>query len=70
VFIGVGVIGASLIFIALRKYFSSSSEKKRPVALDPTKKIAFEMIEKEVLYSIIEARVYFYSLILKRYNKI
>ena len=46
--VGVAVIGASLIFIAFRKYFSSSSDEKRPVALDPTKKVALEMIEKEV----------------------
>ena len=49
VLVGVAVIGASLIFIAFRKYFSSSSDKMRPVALDPTKKIAFEMIEKEAI---------------------
>lgn len=51
-FIGLGVVGVTILIVALRKYFSSASnnlaEEKNPTALNPNKKIAFELIEKEV----------------------
>lgn len=52
--IALGVVGVSVLIVALRKYFSSGGDKKeeekKPTALCPDKKIAFEMIEKEVQY--------------------
>lgn len=49
VFIGLSVVAATAVFVVLRKYFSSISDDKTPTALDPTRKIAFEMIEKEAI---------------------
>lgn len=52
-FIGLGVVGVTILIVALRKYFSSASnnlaEEKNPTALNPNKKIAFELIEKEAV---------------------
>ncbi|CAB4043083.1 Hypothetical predicted protein, partial [Paramuricea clavata] len=47
VFIGLSVVAVTAVFVVVRKYFSSISDDKTPTALDPTEKIAFEMIEKE-----------------------
>jgi hypothetical protein len=46
------VVAATAIFVVLRKYFSSISDDKTPTALDPTTKIAFEIIEKEVWHAL------------------
>ena len=48
IFVGLGVVGVTVVFVALHKYFTSTGSKKHPIALDPNKKIAFKMIEKEV----------------------
>ena len=46
-FVGVAVVSVSVVLFLLQKFFKSI-EKQRPVALNPSKKISFEMIEKEV----------------------
>lgn len=45
-------VGAVVVTYIIYSFFMSSESKSAPIALDPTKKIPFKMIEKEVRYTL------------------